>query len=174
MPTKLTTGRIRDLMADPRRLQALLLALGSDALLPIVSGSLAFWDHETSPVVRFRLSGASSSNPPTLRLVIQEAYKRYLAPLSWDRANTIGQAVTLLHDQVSPSMLPVSFKVPFIKDEDGYRKIGFLNLQGCTTVRVVGIEYLTDSDLDEVNGSLLNTVFLFQQGHDDHSDGYDC
>lgn len=150
--------RMKELVALLDKMRLLLLPLVDDHLIelvPILARRDILSGHER--LCWYYLGGGSSSNPPTMKMVMREARERKYAPLSKNLADKLCALATTHpspHYQVG---------ITFI-----YLDQGRLWMKSCDTGLGVPGEH-TLVDLDKINAQLMGRRFVFVEGYGDRS-----
>lgn len=163
----ISTERMKCLIANPTQLQMLLLPVANESwigMLPAVS-YLMNGHVETCGSIRwFTLSSASTSNPPTMRRVLQEAYERKLAPLHEGLKEQLWNA-SVETDRVRAR----SFQFVYRRE-----KLAGMNVAVCRSAvgEICAHDYVVD--LDEIDETILGLPFIFMEGNEDRSNCFKC
>lgn len=153
--------RMKELLADNGKLQNLLLPLIDDDWQYMQSACLRQngYKGECEKTVWFSLNNASSSNPPTMRAIMAEAYSRKYAPMSEVAAKKLADLFHWNNRSRGYGIFPylLGEKLMVYKREGGQ----LYNRQ-------------VDLDPDLIDDALLGVPCFFVQGFDDGSNCFKC
>ncbi len=146
--------RMTDLMLPNRiqKLRSLLIPIFDERLTAIIG-------EPSEQIITYKLTSSSSSTPPTMRRVLDEAYDRKYAFLSEVEVKELLKVFHEIGRWAKTSEWFYCF--PHFNSEGLFDPL-FLTTNGC------GITF-RKRDLDEVDDALFNIRFFFRAGFDDRS-----